>query len=77
MLQNEQSIRKAAEIMAILRPIELTWLEAAVLLHYYTRYLSVQDVADLVNLRLEDVEAARWSLVRKVAWAFKLVEGVA
>lgn len=55
--------------MDILRPIELTWLEAVVLLHYYFRNLTLEDTATAAGRHVREVEAARRSLLAKVAAA--------
>lgn len=73
-MRTDAAIRRAAPIVAAIQALELTWLEAAVLLHGYLRCLDWPDVADELDVRLEDVEKARWTLVRKVAEALRQAE---
>lgn len=68
-IANERDLRKAKVLMDILRPIELTWLEAAVLLHYYFRNLTLEDTATAAGRHVREIEAARRSLLAKVAVA--------
>ncbi|NPV80184.1 MAG: hypothetical protein HPY52_07890 [Firmicutes bacterium] len=56
-------------MMDILRPIELTWLEAVVLLHYYFRNLTLEDTATAAGAHIFEIMKARDSLLTKVARA--------
>ena len=60
-------MRKAEKLLAILRPIILSWLESVVLLHYYWQYLSLPTVADIAGRHITEVIKARNSLLTKVA----------
>lgn len=61
--------------LAILRPLVLTWLEAAVLLHHYCYGWRLPDVAGIVGRHRSEVYAARDSLVMKAAAALGYIPG--
>ena len=61
--------------LAILRPLVLTWLEAAVLLHHYCYGWRLPDVASIVGRHYSEVRAAQDSLITKVATALGYIEG--
>lgn len=73
-LRNEDEIRLAGAIMAALRPLRLSWLEAAVFYHYYWGGVDLLTLASLLRLPLRDVESARRRLVTKTAAALGYIE---
>lgn len=71
-LQNEKIIFLEKKLRAILEPITLTWLEAAVFVHYYWGYHPIEKVADILEKPVTEVEKARLSLLAQVAAAQRL-----
>lgn len=65
----------AEGVLQKLRPLVLTWLEAAVLLHHYTYGFTVAEVAEKTNKHVVEVAAAKKTLVRKCAVALGYVDG--
>lgn len=65
----------AERSLAVLRPLVLTWLEAAVLLHHYCYGWRLPDVATIVRRHRDEVFAARAALVRKAAVALGYLAG--
>lgn len=59
--------------MDLIGGLELSWLEAAVLLHHHYRDLELEYVADIVDRRVDEVAAAGESLIRKAAVALGYV----
>jgi hypothetical protein len=47
--------------------IELTWLEAKVLFHHYYRNIDIGGAAERAGCHVTEAQAARETLVRKVA----------
>lgn len=74
LLANEEEIRKADAIIQALRPVRLTWLEAAVFHHYYWHALDLFTVAEITERSPKELEAARRTLVTKVAAALGYIE---
>lgn len=74
-LRNEKAIVQTKAFLDAVRPILLTWLEAAVLVHFYYRGLRLHEVARLVRESVQTVADARRSLVRKVAVALGYAPG--
>lgn len=74
MLENEREIRLAAAIVAALRPLRLTWLEAAVLHHHYWYALDLMKVAQITERNPREIVAARQTLVTKAAAALGFIE---
>ena len=73
-LRHDQELL-AERALAVLRPLVLTWLEAAVLLHHYCYGWRLPDVAAIVRRHRFEVYAARDSLVRKAAVALGYIPG--
>lgn len=65
----DSDTRDMAAFMELLRPVVLTWLEAAVFLHHYCRGLDLGEVAGTVGRHVREVKQARRDLVCKVAVA--------
>lgn len=65
----------AERALSVLRPLVLTWLEAAVLLHHYCYGWRLPDVAGIVRRHRSEVYAARDSLVTKAAVALGYIPG--
>lgn len=73
-LKHEADIM-AEKVLQKLRPLVLTWLEGAILLHHYSYEWPLEDVAEKTNVHVGDVAKARKSLVRKVAIALGYIPG--
>jgi len=73
-MRHEEEIL-AERILSLLRPLVLTWLEAAVLLHHYMHGFRLPQVAARVNRHIRDVQQARDSLIRKAAVVLGYMEG--
>lgn len=73
-LENEREIQLAAKIVAALRPLRLSWLEAAVFHHYYWHALDMLTVAQITERTLQDLQSARRSMVTKAAVALGYIE---
>lgn len=65
----------AERVLQKLRPLVLTWLEGAILLHHYSYEWPLPDVAERTNVHIKDVIKARKSLVRKAAIALGYIPG--
>lgn len=73
-LRNEDEIRLAGAIVAALRPLRLSWLEAAVFYHYYFGGIDLQTLASLLRQPLWEVDRARRHLVKKAAVVLGYIE---
>jgi len=73
-IENEKDLRLATAIVNALRPLRLTWLEAAVFHHYYWCALSMGTVAEITGRSLRELATARTTLVTKAAAALGYIE---
>jgi DNA-directed RNA polymerase specialized sigma24 family protein len=66
-VENSETIEKVERLLDAVRDLELTWLEAGVLMHYYFRGFSLEDAADIMGCHVAEAQAAERSLIEKVA----------
>lgn len=74
-LRHDDDLRAEAAVLRLLRPLVLTWLEAAVLLHHYTYGWRLPQVAEILDRPHSEVFRARDELVRKAAIALGYIPG--
>ena len=73
-VRNDDDILRVKRFLDLLRPIQLTWLEAAVLLHHYYFGWPLDKVAEIVQRHVCEVKAAKFRLITKVATALGYIE---
>jgi DNA-directed RNA polymerase specialized sigma24 family protein len=66
-VKNSETIEKVERLLDAVKDLELTWLEAGVLMHYYFRGFSLEDAADIMGCHVAEAQAAERSLIEKVA----------
>ncbi len=66
-LDNAEEIEHLERLLNTIKDIELTWLEAGVFLHYFSRGLDLGSTADIIGCHIYEAQAAEESLIRKVA----------
>ena len=72
-MDNEKEIDEVRSFLRLIGSIELTWLEAGVLLHSFFNGFDLWKTADIFNVHVSKVEAAEKAIILKVAVALGYV----